>query len=115
MLDIVKKIEAIDIHQLIEAMEMEDMDDHEVFEELREFSGYYGQNTYVTIDKDRLIDKDLCWQAAEYLGDSVEYLSDEDILAHSTPETNSQKVGYRLLQMMVNGDIPNEFILFIWW
>lgn len=115
MLDIVKKIDTIDIHQLIEAMEMEDMDDHEVYEELREFSCYYGQNTYVTIDDDTLADKGLCEQAAEYLGDSVEYLSDEDILNHSTPETNRQKVKYRLLQMMVNGDIPKEFMLLIWW
>ena len=112
---IVKKIDTIDIHQLIEAMEMEDMSDHEVFEELCSLSAFYGQKTYMTIGDDTLADRDLCEQAAEYLGDSVEYLSDEDILNHSTPETNSQKVKYRLLQMMVNGDISKEFMLLIWW
>ena len=74
---------------------------------------YGGDNeSYIKISDD--------W-AADYLYDfaeeDVEFddMPGEEILKTLHPESNRDKVHYRLLEMMVKGDLPRGFIILLWW
>lgn len=114
MLDIVKMKPVIDIHDLIDAMgEIEGVD--RVFRVFQDMHCYGGNNeSYLEISDDWIAD-DLYESASEYLGDDYENISDEELLAHSSPKTPYEKVRRRLFEMMVKEEIPREFVVHLWW
>lgn len=116
MLDIVKMMPVVDIHDLIDEIgEIEGLDNHDIFSEFQDMHCYGGGNeSYLEISDDWIADC-LYESAAEYLGDAKECLSDEEILSHSSQDTPREKIRHRLFEMMVKGDLPREFIVHLWW
>lgn len=114
MLDIVKTKYVIDIHDLIDAMgKIEGVD--RVFRVFQDMHCYGGSNeSYLEIEHEWIADN-LYKSASEYLGDDYENISDEELLAYSSPEDSYDKVCHRLLEMMVKEEIPREFVVHLWW
>ena len=114
MLDIVKMKPVIDIYHLIDAMgEIEGVD--HIFSVFQDMHCYGGNNeSYLEISDDWIVD-DLYESAFEYLGDDYENISNEELLAYSSPKTPYEKVKHRLLEMMVKEEIPREFVVHLWW
>ena len=114
MLDIVKTKYVIDIHDLIDAMgEIEGVD--RVFRVFQDMHCYGGSNeSYLEIGDDWIADG-LYESASEYLGDDYENISDEELIAYSSPDNSYDKVCHRLFEMMVKEEIPREFVVHLWW
>ncbi len=116
MLDIVKMKPVIDIHDLVEAMgEIEGIERSDIYSELHDMHPYGGCNkSYLEIDVGYVAD----WMykpASKCLGKDYKNISDEELLSYSNPNTPDEKVMHRLFEMMVKEEIPQEFILLIWW
>lgn len=114
MLDIVKMKPVIDIHDLIDAMgEIEGVDHiFRVFQDMHAYGGCNG--SYLEIDAGYVAD----WMykpVSKCLGKDYKNISDGELLFYSNPSTPDEKVMHRLFEMMVEEEIPWEFILLIWW
>ena len=114
MLDIVKMKPVIDIHDLIDAMgEIEGVD--HIFRVFQDMHCYGGSNeSYLEISDDCIAD-DLYESASKRLGKEYEDISDEELVAYSSPEDSYDKVEHRLFEMMVKEEIPREFVVHLWW
>ena len=114
MLDIVKMKPVVDIHDLIDAMEeIEGLSRHDIFSEFQDMHCYGGGNeSYIEIKGDLFIER-----LYDFAEEDIEFddMSEEEILKTLHPESNREKVYYRLFEMMVKGDLPKEFIIHLWW
>lgn len=101
MFDFVKQLNVIDIQDLNEVEGLEG-----ILGDLSNWRGEgFGQDTYITIDKDYL-EEIFC----EFIctdDDNVEELAENTIKEYPCL--------FKLLELMKNGELPEEFILLIWW
>jgi hypothetical protein len=114
MLDIVKMMSVVDIHDLIDAMgEIEGLSRHDIFSEFQDMHCYGGGNeSYIEIREDFFLES-----LYDFTEEDIEFddMSGEEILKTLHPESNREKVRYRLFEMMVKEDLPKEFIVHLWW
>lgn len=114
MLDIVKMKPVVDVHDLVDAMgEIEGLDRHDIFGEFQNMHCYGGGNeSYIEITEDFFVES-----LYDFAEEDVEFddMSGEEILKTLHPESNREKVRYRLFEMMVKGDLPKEFVVHLWW
>lgn len=114
MLDIVQMKPVVDVHNLVDAMgEIEGLNCHDIFSEFQDMHCYGGGNeSYIEIREDFFIES-----LYDFAEEDIEFgdMSGEEILKTLHPESNRDKVRYRLFEMMVKGDLPKEFIIHLWW
>lgn len=98
--DIIEKRPTIDVHKLKEVYdlgnligEIGDMD----------YEGF-GQNSYAVLDTEYLED---------YFYDR-DYEGEQEFLVSNGNNEESPNL-YKVYQLMKNGELPEEFILLIWW
>ena len=114
MLDIVKMMPVVDIHDLIDAMgEIEGLSRHDIFSEFQDMHCYGGGNeSYIEIREDYFFES-----LYDFAEEDIEFddMSEKEILKTLHPKSNRDKVLYRLFEMMVKGDLPKGFIIHLWW
>lgn len=113
MLDIVKMTPVVDIHDLIDAMgEIEGLDRYNVFDEIQDMHCYGGNDSYLEVREDFLIES-----LYDFAEENIEFdgMSGEEILKILHPKSPTDKVYYRLFEMISKGDLPKEFVIHLWW
>lgn len=113
MLDIVKMKPVVDIHDLIDAMgEIEGLDRYNIFDELQGMHCYGGNDSYLEIYEDSILERLYYFAEADIEFDDM---SGEEILKTLHPKSPTDKVYYRLFEMISKGDLPKEFVIHLWW
>lgn len=114
MLDIVKMKPVVDVNDLVNAMgEIEGLSSHDIFSEFQNMHCYGGGNeSYIEIEEDVFIER-----LYDFTEEDIEFddMSGEEILKTLHPESNREKVYYKLFEMMVKGDLPWGFVIHLWW
>ena len=101
MFDFVKQLNVIDIQDLNEVEGLEG-----ILDDLSNWRGEgFGQDTYITIDKDYL-EEIFC-----------EFICTDDDNVEELAKDAEEKYPclFKVLQLMNSGDLPQEFIILIWW
>ena len=118
MLDCVEMKPVVDIHRLISAIgEIDGADKHKVFDAIRYKCCYVGNESYLEISESDIlmgffehwieVFKDI--DINEFNDNWKEYMERVDI------NSISGKVDYRLLEMIDAGDLPETFVVRVWW
>jgi hypothetical protein len=118
MLDFVEMKPVVDIHKLVDAIgEIDNANEHRVFDAIRYKCCYGGNESYLEISKSDIlmaffehwIDTFRDIDINEFNANWKEYMKRVDI------NSIHEKVDYRLLEMIDTGDLPRTFVVRVWW
>lgn len=111
MLDCVEHGNFVNIQDLIKAIgNVDGLTEYDIFDEIR---GDSGDGAYVYFDEFGLFES--LFDSAGYPNDSFDEITSAELLNKFNPESSYDKVNYRLLEMIIKGDLPKEFRVLVSW